>query len=337
MTAACSSFLRHTRIHHHSQPWVASVSPRRPPVPRVAQLGMLSSSSSVSSPFSSSSSFSSMPSSAPAPNKSFGLRPLTGAMGAELTNLDLRAVICSSQAADEIKRAFQKYSVLVFRNQVGLSDADLLAIAELFGEVEARPVVKAQYGLPKVHELVREPGKLGHYGEVWHQDCSYMRHPPLGALLYGVEVPAYGNDTVFCNMELVLQTLSPAFAEMLTPLRAVHSAFKMVQKDPMATYLEYDNVDHPVIRTHPETGASSLFVNPFFTKHFLGMTDEESRPILQHLFEIMTRSELQCRVRYEKDTLVLWDNRCVGHQAIRDNTRERRVMRRVEIRGDRPR
>ncbi|KAM3576691.1 hypothetical protein VYU27_001493 [Nannochloropsis oceanica] len=297
---------------------------------------MLSSSLSSFSLFPSSSSFSSMASIALAP-KSFGLRPLTGAMGAELTNLDLRAVSCSSQIADEIRRAFQKYFVLVFRNQVGLSDADLLAIAGLFGEVEARPVVKAQYGLPKVHELVREPGKLGHYGEIWHQDCSYMRHPPLGALLYGVEVPAYGNDTVFCNMELVLQTLSPAFADMLAPLRAVHSAFKMVQKDPMATYLAYDNVDHPVIRTHPETGALALFVNPFFTKHFLGMTDEESRPILQHLFEIMTRSELQCRVRYEKDTLVLWDNRCVGHQAIRDNTRQRRVMRRVEIRGDLPR
>jgi taurine dioxygenase len=279
-----------------------------------------------------------MASRAPAYSSSFDLRPLTGAVGAELTNLDLRAVLRSSQAADEIRQAFHKHAVLVFRNQAGLGEADLLGIAELFGEAEPRPVVKAEiYGLPTVHELVREPGKLGHYGEVWHQDCSYMRHPPLGALLYGVEVPAYGNDTVFCNMELVLQTLSPAFAAMLAPLRAVHSAFKMVQKDPTATYLDYDNVDHPVIRTHPRTGAPSLFVNPFFTKRFMGMTEEESRPILQHLFEIMTRSELQCRVRWENDTLVLWDNRCVAHQAIRDNTRERRVMRRVEIRGDLPR
>ena len=336
MRASSSFLLRHhssRRSLHHIRTTASMLSPRRPPTPyRVEQVG-----SSLFSSSSSSTSFSSMPSPAPAASPSFDLRPLTGALGAELTNLDLRTVIRSTEAANKVRQAFQKHAVLVFRNQAGLSETDLLAIAELFGEVEARPVVKAQYGLPKVHELVREPGKLGHYGEVWHQDCSYMRHPPLGALLYGVEVPTFGNDTVFCSMELVLQTLSPAFAAMLAPLRAVHSAFKMVEKDPTATYLDYDNVDHPVIRTHPETGAPSLFVNPFFTKHFVGITEEESRPILQHVFKIMTRSELQCRVRWEKDTLVLWDNRSVAHQAIRDNTRERRVMRRVEIRGDLPR
>ncbi len=170
-----------------------------------------------------------------------------------------------------------------------------------------------------------------------HQDCSYMRHPPLGALLYGVEVPSYGNDTVFANMALALETLSPAFAAMLAPLRAVHSAFKMVARDPTATYLDYDEVDHPVIRTHPETGVKSLFVNPFFSKHFVGMTEAESKPILEHLFAIQTRPELQCRVRWERNSLVVWDNRASTHQAIRDNAAERRVMRRVEIKGNLPR
>lgn len=146
---------------------------------------------------------------------------------------------------------------------------------------------------------------MGRYGEVWHADCSYMRAPPLGALLYAVEVPAYGNDTIFANMTLALEALSPPFRQLLAPLRAVHSAFKMVERDPQVRdgrdgfgrwiasrwphpitplpsshqtldtqtqgeYLEYDQVDHPVIRTHPETGAQSLFVNPFFTTHFLG-------------------------------------------------------------------
>lgn len=197
-------------------------------------------------------------------------------------------------------------------------------------------MVKAQYGLPTVHDLVREPGMLGHYGEVWHQDCSYMKHPPLGALLYGVEVPSFGNDTVFCNMSLALETLSPRLVEVLESLQGVHSAFKMVDKDPEARYLDYDNVEHPVVRTHPETGKKSLFINPFFTKGFVGMTEEESKPILEHLFQVIARAELQCRVRWEKGSLCVWDNRCVTHQAIRDNCRERRVMRRVEIKGDLP-
>lgn len=228
-----------------------------------------------------------------------------------------------------------------------------------------------------MHDLVREPGTLGRYGEVWHADCSYMRAPPLGALLYAVEVPAFGNDTIFANLVLALEALSPPFRRMLEPLRAVHSAFKMVERDPQVKkkvwcgvagvrfgsgcqpaspelimnfistttstpeqqgeYLDYDSVDHPVIRTHPETGAQSLFVNPFFTTHFLGMTEAESKPILDHLFSLLTRAELQCRVRYEPGSLVVWDNRCVAHQAIRDNAKERRVMRRVEMQGDVPR
>lgn len=290
-----------------------------------------------SSPRPSTASLSAMPCSASwTEAKAFHLRPLTGALGAELTGIDLKALVANSRAIYDIKEAFHEYSVLVFRNQACLSAKDLLRIAEFFGEVEARPVVKAQYGLPMVHDLIREKGTLGHYGEVWHQDCSYMHHPPLGTLLYGMEVPAYGNDTVFCDMSLALKTLSPAFVDLLKPLRAVHSAYKMVKKDPSVASLAYDEVEHPVVRRHPDTGELSLFVNPFFTKHLAGMTEEESRPILEHLFEIMTRAELQCRVRWERDTLVVWDNRCVAHQAIRDNTRERRVMRRVEIRGDMP-
>lgn len=235
----------------------------------------------------------------------FELTPLTGALGAEIRGVSLKASDLGAQEREAIHRAFLQHGVLVFRGQEGLGHEDLLNVAEVFGPVEARPVVKAQYGLPMVHDLVREPGTLGRYGEVWHADCSYMRAPPLGALLYAVEVPAYGNDTVFANMTLALEALSPAFRRLLEPLRGVHSAFKMVERDPkvltlvvsyrtlavmmeknlltqcpshptpnnertQGEYLDYDQVDHPIIRTHPETGAQSLFVNPFFTTHFLG-------------------------------------------------------------------
>lgn len=300
----------------------------------------------------------------------FELMPLTGALGAEIQGASLKASALGPEEKAAIRRAFLRHGVLVFRGQEGLSNEDLLAVAEVFGPVEPRPVVKAQYGLPMVHDLVREPGTLGRYGEVWHADCSYMKAPPLGALLYAVEVPAFGNDTIFANLTLALEALSPPFRRMLEPLRAVHSAFKMVERDPKVAsawllfglalfggprssrsplhhntqsnpnqgeYLEYDKVDHPVIRTHPETGAQSLFVNPFFTTHFVGMTEAESKPILDHLFSLLTRAELQCRVRYERGSLVVWDNRCVAHQAIRDNAKERRVMRRVEMQGDVPR
>lgn len=154
----------------------------------------------------------------------------------------------------------------------------------------------------QIHELVREPNTAGKYGEVWHHDCSYMRQPPLGALLYGVEVPPYGNDTVFASMYLAYEALSPDFRRMIEPLHAVHTAFKKVEKDPQvrhyskrtpheahhkaaagtnrrgrvalcvgqASYLPYDEVTHPVVRLHPETGRKALFVNSFFTKRFVG-------------------------------------------------------------------
>jgi len=145
--------------------------------------------------------------------------------------VSLKAAALGPEVKAEVRRAFLEHAVLVFRGQEGLTPQDLLAVAEVFGPVEARPVVKAQYGLPTVHDLVREPGQLGRYGEVWHADCSYMRAPPLGALLYAVEVPAYGNDTIFANMGLALEALSPALRQALGPLRAVHSAFKMVERD----------------------------------------------------------------------------------------------------------
>jgi hypothetical protein len=162
----------------------------------------------------------------------FPLHRLTGALGAEIRGVSLKASELGPQERAGIRRAFLEHSVLVFRDQHGLGPDDLLHVAEVFGPVEARPVVKAQYGLPTVHDLVREPGTLGRYGEVWHADCSYMRAPPLGALLYAVEVPVFGNDTIFANMTLALEALSPGLRRVLEPLRAVHSAFKMVDRDP---------------------------------------------------------------------------------------------------------
>ena len=122
-----------------------------------------------------------------------------------------------------IQKAFLEYSVLVFRDQSSLSKEDMLAICRIFGSPEERPVVKAQYGLEMIHDLIREEGTPGKYGEVWHHDCSYSKAPPLGALLYALEVPPYGNDTNFASMYLAYESLSDSMKKLIDPLKAIHT------------------------------------------------------------------------------------------------------------------
>jgi taurine dioxygenase len=180
---------------------------------------------------------------------------------------------------------------------------------------------------------------------------TYLDEPALGSILYALEVPAYGGDTMFANQYLAYEALSPGMQRMLDGLTAIHSAKHVygVGSDNDYARLKglsamkivrgeaaHRETEHPVVRTHPETGRKCLYVNRNFTVRFKDMTVEESRPLLNFLFEHAVRPEFTCRFRWEAGSIAFWDNRCVQHYALNDYHGQRRVMHRVTVNGDRP-
>jgi taurine dioxygenase len=272
------------------------------------------------------------------------IQPIAGALGAELYGVDLGADLDDATIA-EIRQALLDHCVIFFRDQE-FDAARHKALARRFGTIFIHP---NYYGLqvdPEILEIRREPGDTKVVGEDWHTDTTMMAEPPMGAILYALEVPPYGGDTLFANQYLAYESLSDGMKRMLGGLRAVHSdrmvagpavnhAGRSTKARADADWRETVNV-HPVVRTHPETKRKLLYVNYSYTVGFEGMTEEESRPLLTYLMEHGNRPEFTCRFRWTKGAVAFWDNRCVKHLAVNDAQPFRRVMRRVQIAGDKP-
>lgn len=276
---------------------------------------------------------------------SIEVRPLTGALGAEIHGPDLNADLDDATVA-AIRRALLDHCVVFFRDQC--FDADRhKALARRFGEIFIHPNYKGTGPDPEVVDIRREPGDLRIVGEEWHTDTTMMPEPPMGAILYAVEVPPYGGDTLFANQYLAYENLSDGLKRLLEGLRAVHSdrkvagpqaglnAYRATKVREDAAWQETVSV-HPVVRTHPETGRRLLFVNHSYTIGFDGMTEAESAPLLGYLLDHGHRPEFTCRFRWAAGSVAFWDNRCVKHLAVHDAGRFRRIMRRVQIAGDKP-
>jgi taurine dioxygenase len=276
---------------------------------------------------------------------SIEVRPLTGALGAEILGPDLNADLDDATVA-AIRRALLDHCVVFFRDQ--RFDADRhKALARRFGEIFIHPNYKGTGPDPEIVDIRREPGDLRIVGEEWHTDTTMMPEPPMGAILYAIEVPAYGGDTLFANQYLAYESLSDGMKRLLEGLRAVHSdrkvagpqaglnAYRATKVREDAAWQETVSV-HPVVRTHPETGRRLLFVNHSYTIRFDGMTEAESAPLLGYLLDHGHRPEFTCRFRWAAGSIAFWDNRCVKHLAVHDAGRFRRIMRRVQIAGDKP-
>jgi taurine dioxygenase len=180
---------------------------------------------------------------------------------------------------------------------------------------------------------------------MWHSDTTYLDTPPMGSMLYALEVPPHGGDTLFANQYLAYETLSAPLRAFLDGLTAISTSAKadisktredMISKAGGAAQASDFFAEHPVVRTHPETGRRSLYVNVSHTSHFKGMTEAESAPILHFLFEHQVRPEFTCRFHWRPGSLAFWDNRCTQHNPINDYQGFRRVMRRITLAGDRP-
>ena len=273
----------------------------------------------------------------------FTVKPLSGALGAELTGVDLAGPL-DEGAVSVIKQAFHEHLVLLFRGQE-LTPADQIAFTQIFGPVEPHPLAprRGVEGHPEVLVLENKKGTPGARNDFWHSDISFAEKPPACSVLYARTITEGCGDTMFCNMYRAYEELSEGMRRMLDGLTAMHTSAAIAERSragrsdarPIAGIPP--PVEHPVARTHPETGRPALYVNPYFTSHFAGMTGEESRPLLEFLYQRATRPENALWHRWREGDLLLWDNRCTMHYAVYDyDDTKPRLMNRTTAGGDRP-
>lgn len=281
--------------------------------------------------------------------KTIEVERLSPALGARVAGVDLSKPLDELQW-QELHRAFLDHLVLFFPDQ-HLSPEQQIAFARRFGTLNVHPYVKALDGYPEILEVRKEAQDEANFGGAWHADLTFLEAPPLGSVLYAREVPAVGGDTMWCNLYLAYETLSQGMRKLLDGLTGVHSAamlygsskvggtgfggrmsMQVDQRDEAAR-----EVEHPLVRTHPETGRKLLALSPGYLRRFKDMSEEESAPLLDQLKRHALQEVFTCRFRWSRDTVALWDNRCTLHYALNDYHGSRRRMLRVAINGDCPR
>lgn len=270
------------------------------------------------------------------------VKPMAGTLGAEIGGVRLSG-LNDERTWQEIQRAFVEHSVIVFRDQT-LTPDDIMTVGSRFGEPSFYPFVTGMDGYPHIFEIVKEPHETKNFGGGWHSDTTYLEKPPLATLLYAIETPSHGGDTLYANTQAAYDALSDGMKRMLEGLVGVNSAglkygggrsamhksingMKVTNTDDADSY----EAEHPVVRTHPDSGRRALYVSRSHTVRFKDMTEEESRPLIEWLQAHQIRPEFTCRVRWEPGTLTVWDNRCTQHSAINDYHGQRRHMQRLTV------
>ncbi len=271
------------------------------------------------------------------------IRPVSGALGADILGVDLSQEL-SDEIIAEIRQALLDHLVIFFRDQ-DITPEQHLAFAKRFGDTVEYPLVKGVEGYPEIMLVVKYEHEKMNFGGLWHSDTTYLDIPPMGSILVARELPPHGGDTLFANMYLAYQTLSEGMKELLDPLKGVSVSnrprVQATRQERMADSAKVEpetvlTAIHPVVRTHPETGRKALYVNGAHTIRFDGMSEAESEPLLDYLFEHQVRPEFTCRLRWEPGTIAFWDNRATQHNPINDYHGFKRIMHRITIAGDTP-
>jgi len=279
-------------------------------------------------------------------HKHIEVRPLAGSLGAEICGVDLRDSL-DDETFEEIHQALLNNLVIFLRNQ-DITPDQQKAFGRRFGELHIHPYIPTLEGHPEIIKLESAddgPGEMAYQSNTWHTDLTYTAEPPMGSMLHGIKVPAVGGDTMFLNLYASYQALSDTMKSLVDGLTAVHDIVASMPPDftrqswapkQLARMQEATPpVEHPVVRTHPETKRKCLFVNRNFTSYIKGMTLPESDALLGFLLEHIEQPEFQCRFHWETKSLAFWDNRCTQHYAVNDY-RSKRQMHRVTICGERP-
>ncbi len=274
--------------------------------------------------------------------------PRPEGLGAEITGVDLSQGLQGEDLA-AVKAAFADFGVIWFPGQPLDHDA-LEAFTLAFGEFGWDPYIAPLADRPHILEVRREPEETTSvFGAAWHSDWSFQETPPAATILHAKEVPPVGGDTLFADGRAAWDGLSPTFQAMLAPLKAVHSAARPYGSEgfyakesgrlgmKILPSVEADKTfTHPIVRRHPVSGRTALFVNPVYTLGIEGMTQAESAAILGFLFKHMTDEAFVYRHRWARDMLIMWDNRCLLHNATGGYDGHRRVMHRTTVAGERP-
>ena len=265
--------------------------------------------------------------------------PMSPTIGAELGGVSLAEPLDDETFA-EIHRALLEFKVIFFRDQ-DITPEQHVAFAGRFGELEVHPFIPHRDGHPEV-VVLKKNANMGGFENVWHSDVTWRLAPSLGSVLYAREVPAVGGDTLFSDMYAAYEGLDDETRAALDGLRAVHDfthtfGHFLSDDELKKKQAEYPPAEHPVVRTHPETGRKGLYVNAAFTSHIVGMARDASDRLLDHLYRQASVPEYQCRFRWQPRSIAFWDNRAVQHYAASDYYPQRRLMERVTICGDVPR
>ena len=265
----------------------------------------------------------------------------SSSVGAEITGVDLRSVSNADFAT--IKKTFHEHGVVFFRDQE-FTPEDHIQFAERFGEINVNRFFKPVEGYPQIAEVLKEPDQLANIGGGWHTDHSYDQEPALGSILYAREVPPLGGDTMFASMAAAFDALSPDFQKMLRGLTATHSSRHVFGAGGRANDYTGDrignadaatqDVEHPVIIRHPDSGRRCLYVNQAFTLGIVGWSAEESAALLEYLYRHAAQPNFATRFHWEVGSIAMWDNRSTWHWALNDYQGHRRYMHRITVAGD---
>jgi alpha-ketoglutarate-dependent taurine dioxygenase len=279
------------------------------------------------------------------------VEPLTCTIGAEVSNVDLGVASRDAELVAEIRALLLKHRVLFFRDQ-DVTRAEHVAFARHFGELEDHPVAGSDPDNPGLVRIYKSPEQPNdRYENAWHTDATWREKPPFGCMLRCVECPPVGGDTMWANMALAYERLPDTVKAQIAGLRARHSieasfgAAMPIDKR-LALHAQFPDAEHPVVRTHPETGEKVLFVNAF-TTHFTNFHTAENvrfgqdyspgaSQLLNYLLSQAYVPENQVRWRLRKNTVAIWDNRCTQHYAVMDYWPAVRKMERAGIIGDKP-
>lgn len=277
------------------------------------------------------------------------IETIPGAFGAEISDVDLSGRLDDATIA-QIRAAFLEHRVVFFREQ-SLTPSQQAEFGLRFGELEDYPFVQPLAEHAKIIPVIKEAEEKFNFGGGWHTDLIYRATPPLGTMLYALEVPIRGGDTLFADGVLAYENMSARMQVLLETLSVVYSVKHVSRPNsdnenldlgsrsmPSATDAEVVAASpiHPLVRTHPETGTKGLFFSRGHTNHFDGMTPAESKPLLDWLQTYMTQPVFTSRFHWRPGSMAFWDNRCVNHYALNDYHGERRHMHRLTIAGDTP-
>lgn len=270
------------------------------------------------------------------------VRPLAGALGAEVFGIDMAGDL-DDEVVREVRQAFLDHLVIFLREQK-VTPQQQVAFARRFGDPMEYPNLPGLPEAPLITPVVKLEHERNNFGGVWHSDTTYLPEPPMGSMLLALEVPPQGGDTLFANQYLAYEALSDGLKETLDGLIGISSSAKAEASRTVEDRLKEAGVErkaltaeHPLVRTHPETGRKALYTSDAHTVSIKGWTEDESLPLLRFLWAHQVKPEFTCRFRWEPGSLAFWDNRAAMHNPINDYHGYRRVLHRITLAGDKPR